>query len=125
MKVDRRIYLIFVNYAPDKDPPVELDLTKRYLHPLGEAGFTVDPRMVNYRAEDYARHVWASMHDPDPYQGLDFAAYMVTGPSTAALVWWKRAGRVRGRWASWHGNPSHKRIKGKWIKSEVNEGSDA
>jgi len=110
VKTRRHFYLIFINYAVDKEPPETLDINKRYLHPLGVFGGTIDPAMINYRAASYASMYWLpSGSDGDTYRDLDFVAYMVTGAHTARLVWRKRAGNVRGKWAAWHGNPAHKR----------------
>ena len=108
MKVNRRFYLIFINYATDKEPPEKLDISKRYLHPLGDIGGTIYPDMINYRAASYATAFLRGLPDDEPYRDFEFVAYMVTGPHTARLAWRKRAGNVRGQWAPWHGNPKHK-----------------
>ena len=109
MKVNRRFYLIFINYATDKEPPETLDINEWHLHPLMETGFSIRPTSVGYSAARFANEFWLMQPGDTPYRDLDFVAYMVVNPHTARLAWRKRAGNVRGQWAAWHGNPKHKR----------------
>ncbi len=109
MKTHRRFYLIFINYASGKEPPETLDINERYLHPLMEAGFSISQTAGPDRAARFANEFWLMQPGDTPYRNLDFVAYMVVNAHTARLVWRKRAGNVRGKWAHWHGNPKHKR----------------
>jgi len=56
-------------------------------------GYTVIPDGIPYVAKRAVRCVGGLSHS-----AYDIAAYRVTGPTTAELVWHKPAGHERGRW---------------------------
>ena len=101
----KRHFYILAVYHDDQEPPEILNINQRYVHPTIFADATISPEMIPYYAERHVATQWPNTDLAD----LQMVAYMVTSPHTARLVWHKPAGRVRGKWADWHGNPKRKR----------------
>jgi len=88
----RGFYLILGTFVRRSYWPAEFDLEHQM--PVRERiGYTLASNEIPAMAKWMVRKIDASY-----WTAYDIAAYRVTGPTTAELVWHKPEGHERGRW---------------------------